>query len=191
MKTRDLVHVSLFAALVAVLGLMPPIPLPFVPVPITAQTLGVMLAGSVLGARRGFLALFLFQVLVLAGLPLLAGGNGGLAVLAGPTGGFFAAFSPAAFVVGLLVERAWARLSVPRAFVCNVLGGVLVVYAVGIPWLAAVAGLTLKQAALGSAAFIPGDLVKAAIAASVAVTLKRAFPLIEAPSREASGRARG
>lgn len=190
MKTRELVHVSLFAALVAVLGLMPPLPLPFVPVPITAQTLGVMLAGSVLGARRGFFSLLLFQVLVAAGLPLLAGGNGGLAVLAGPTGGFFAAFSPAAFVVGLLVERAWARLSVPRAFLCNVVGGVLVVYAVGIPWLAVVAGLTLKQAALGSAAFIPGDLVKAAIAASVAVTLKRAFPLIEAPG-EASGRARG
>jgi biotin transport system substrate-specific component len=182
-KTRDLVHVSLFAALVAALGLMPPIPLPFIPVPITAQTLGVMLAGSVLGARRGFLALLLFQVLVAAGLPLLAGGNGGLAVLAGPTGGFFASFSLAACVIGFLVERAWARLSVPLAFLCNVVGGIGVVYAVGIPWLAASAGLSLKQAALVSAAFIPGDLVKAALAASVAVTLKRAFPLIQPPRR--------
>lgn len=185
MKTRDLVHVSLFAALVAALGLMPPIPLPFVPVPITAQTLGVMLAGSVLGARKGFLSLLLFQALVAAGLPLLAGGNGGLAVLAGPTGGFFAAFSPAALVVGFLVERTWARLTVPRAFLCNALGGVVLVYLVGIPWLAAVAGLSLGQAALGSAAFLPGDMFKAAVAASVAVTLKRAFPLIE--PRGASG----
>ncbi|HEX8434993.1 biotin transporter BioY, partial [Archangium sp.] len=88
MKTRDLVHVALFAALVAALGLMPPLMLPFIPVPITAQTLGVMLAGSTLGARKAGLSLLLFQVLVLAGLPLLAGGHGGLAVLPGPTGGF-------------------------------------------------------------------------------------------------------
>jgi biotin transport system substrate-specific component len=72
---------------------------------------------------------------------------------------------------------------VPRAFLCNAVGGVALVYLVGIPWLAAVAGLTLKQAALGTAAFLPGDFLKAAIAASVAVTLKRAFPLIEAPPR--------
>lgn len=187
MKTRDMVHVSLFAALVAVLGLVPPLPLPFIPVPITSQTLGVMLAGSVLGARKGFLSLLLFQVLVAAGLPLLAGGNGGLATYAGPTGGFLTAFSLAACVIGFLIERSWARLNVPRAFVCNAVGGIGVVYLVGIPWLAVAAGLTLKQAALGSAAFIPGDCVKAAIAASVAVTLKRAFPLIE---ESASSRAR-
>ncbi|XXF77861.1 biotin transporter BioY [Myxococcaceae bacterium GXIMD 01537] len=180
MKTRELVHISLFAALTAALGLMPPIPLPLVPVPITAQTLGVMLSGSVLGARRGLLAMLLFQALVAAGLPLLAGGNGGLAVYAGPTGGFLAGFAPGAFVTGLLVERAWARLSVPRAFVCNVVGGIGAVYLVGIPWLAVVAGLPLAKAALGTAVFIPGDLVKAAVAASVAVTLKRAFPLIDA-----------
>ena len=72
MKTRDLVHVALFAAILAALGLMPPLLLPFIPVPITAQTLGVMLAGSILGARKAFLSLVLFHVLVAAGLPLLA-----------------------------------------------------------------------------------------------------------------------
>jgi biotin transport system substrate-specific component len=179
-----MVHVSLFAALVAALGLMPPIALPFLPVPITAQTLGVMLAGSVLGARRGFLALLLFQLLVAAGLPLLAGGKGGLAVYPGPTGGFLTAFSPAAFCIGWLVERSWRRLTVPRAFLFNVLGGIGVVYLMGIPWLALSAGLPLDKAALGSAAFLPGDVLKAAIAASVAVTLRRAYPLIEPPARE-------
>jgi biotin transport system substrate-specific component len=184
--TRDLVHVSLFAALAAALGLMPPIPLPFIPVPITAQTLGVMLAGSVLGARRGFLALLLFQVLVAAGLPLLAGGNGGLAVFPGPTGGFLVGFLPGAFLVGWLTERAWHRLSVPLAFAINVVGGVGAVYAVGIPWLAVAAKLSLAQAALGSLAFVPGDCVKAAVAASVAVTLKRAWPLLQAPPRSST-----
>jgi biotin transport system substrate-specific component len=177
-KTRDLVHVALFAALVAALGLMPPLTLPFIPVPITAQTLGVMLAGSTLGARKGALSLLLFQVLVVAGLPLLAGGHGGLGVLPGPTGGFFVGFLPGAFAVGWLTERAWHRLSVPLAFTVNVVGGIGVIYAVGIPWLAVSAKLSLAKAALGSLAFVPGDCVKAAVAASVAVTLKRAWPLI-------------
>ena len=181
MKTRDLVHVALFAALVAVLGLLPPLALPFIPVPITAQTLGVMLAGSTLGARKAGLALLLFHLLVAAGLPLLAGGNGGLAVYVGPTGGFFVGFVPAAFLIGWLTERAWTRLSVPLAFAINVLGGIVVLYAVGIPWLAVAAKLPLARAALGSLAFVPGDCVKAAIAASTAVTLKRAWPLIQPP----------
>jgi biotin transport system substrate-specific component len=180
-KTRDLVHVALFAALMAVLGLLPPLSLPFIPVPITAQTLGVMLAGSILGARKGFLSLLLFHLLVAAGLPLLAGGNGGLAVYVGPTGGFFVGFLPAAFLIGWLTERAWSRLSVPLAFAINVLGGIGVLYAVGIPWLAVAAKLPLAKAALGSLVFVPGDCVKAAIAASTAVTLKRAWPLIQAP----------
>lgn len=199
MKTRDLVHVALFAAIMAVLGLMPPLTLPFIPVPITAQTLGVMLAGSSLGARKAGLSLLLFHLLVAAGLPLLAGGNGGLAVYPGPTGGFFVGFVPAAFVIGWLTERAWRRLSVPLAFAINVLGGIGVIYAVGIPWLAVSAKLPLAKAAMGSLAFVPGDCVKAAIAASVAVTLKRAWPLIQAPRAgaeaprpaEASGPQRG
>jgi len=180
-KTRDLVHVALFAALVAALGLLPPLALPVIPVPITAQTLGVMLAGSTLGARKAGLALLLFHLLVAAGLPLLAGGHGGLAVYPGPTGGFFVGWVPAAFVIGALTERAWRRLSVPLAFAINVLGGIGVIYAVGIPWLAVSAGLPLTQAAWGTLLFVPGDCVKAALAASAAVTLKRAWPLLQAP----------
>ncbi|MEL6321465.1 MAG: biotin transporter BioY, partial [Cyanobacteria bacterium J06626_14] len=75
MTTRDLVYIAVFAALVAALGLIPPIPLPFIPVPITAQSLGVMLAGAILGARRGACALLLFLVLVAIGFPLLSGGR--------------------------------------------------------------------------------------------------------------------
>jgi biotin transport system substrate-specific component len=185
-KTRDLVHVALFAALVAALGLLPPLPLPWLPVPITAQTLGVMLAGSTLGARKASLALLLFHLLVAAGLPLLAGGNGGLSVYPGPTGGFFVGFLPGAFVIGWLTERAWHRLTLPLAFAINVLGGIVVLYAVGIPWLSVAAGLPLAKAALGSLVFLPGDCVKAALAASTAVTLRRAWPLLQAP-RSAPG----
>lgn len=185
MKNRDLVYVALFAALVAVLGLLPPVPLPFIPVPITAQTLGVMLAGSILGAKRGGLALVVFLLLVALGLPILSGGRGGVGVFFSPSGGFLVAFPIAAYVVGLLTERFWHRLNIPFALLSNVIGGILVVYALGIPWLAIAAQLPLAKAAISSAAFIPGDLIKAILAALAAVAVKRSYPLIRthAPHR--------
>lgn len=78
MKTRDLVLISLFAAIIIALGLLPPITLGFIPVPITAQSLGVMLAGVVLGAKRGTLAVLLTILIAAIGLPVLSGGRGGL-----------------------------------------------------------------------------------------------------------------
>ena len=141
MKTRDLAYVALFAAVIAVLGTLPAVNIG--PVPITAQTLGVMLAGSVLGARRGFLAVLLFLVLVAIGLPLLASGTGGLAVFAGPTAGYLFSWPLAAFVTGWLTERFWARYNVAWGMLFNVIGGMVVVYLVGVPVLAAVAGLSL------------------------------------------------
>ncbi|MFC6258113.1 biotin transporter BioY, partial [Kocuria oceani] len=76
--TQNTVLVAVFAALIAALGLVPPITVGIVPVPITLQTLGVMLAGALLGPVRGMLSVVVLEVLVLAGLPLLAGGRGGL-----------------------------------------------------------------------------------------------------------------
>lgn len=179
MQTRDLSTIALFAALTAGLGAFPPITIPLAGgVPITAQTLGVMLAGGVLGARRGGLALALFLALVAAGLPLLAGGRGGLGVFAGPSGGFLMSWPVAAFVVGWLTERAGPRLTFLPALLASIGGGVIVIYAFGIPWLSFAADLPLAKAALGSAAFIPGDLIKAALAASVAVAVRRSYPAV-------------
>jgi biotin transport system substrate-specific component len=175
-----MVYVALFAAVVAVLGLFPPIVLPVVAVPITAQSLGVMVAGSVLGARRGGLAILLFLILVAVGVPILAGGRGGFGVLLGPGGGFLFSWPIGAFLIGLMVERSWHRLNIVVAFLINVIGGILFVYACGVPWVAVVAEIGLDKALVGSLGFIPGDLIKAAIAALVAVTLKRAYPIIEA-----------
>src|SRR5450830_1388729 len=86
-STRSLSYIALFAAVIAVFGLIPKIDMPF-GVPITLQSLGVMLAGCLLGPRRGFLSLLLFLTAVALGLPLLSSGRGGLAVFAGPTAGF-------------------------------------------------------------------------------------------------------
>jgi biotin transport system substrate-specific component len=178
MRIQDLVYVALFAALTAVLGLVPRIDLGILPVPITAQSLGPMLAGSIVGARRGAAAEALFLALVAAGLPLLAGGRGGLGVFASPSAGFLLAFPVAAAVIGYGTERLWRRLTFLTSFGLNVLGGIGAVYLVGIPALAAIGGLTLAKAAVGSAMFIPGDLIKAALAAWIALFVKRGYPLI-------------
>lgn len=183
MNTRDIVLVALFAAIVVVLGLMPPITLGVIPVPITLQTLGVMLAGVVLGGKRGALACVLVVLLVTIGLPVLSGGRGGLGVIAGPSGGFLLGWIPGAFLTGYLAERfvragAGVARQVAVFFLSSVAGGIAVVYAVGIPWLATVGGLGFAKAAIGSLAFVPGDLAKAVVAALVARGVERSYPVL-------------
>ena len=187
MKTRDLAYIALFAAITAVLGLVPAINVG--PVPITAQTLGVMLAGSVLGARRGFLSQLLFLVLVAIGLPVLPGGRGGLAVLAGPTAGYLLSWPVAALVIGLITERVWRRYNVGWGVLANVVGGMVVIYAIGVPVLAAVNDLPLGTAiAAGALPFLIGDLVKAVLAAVIAVQVRRSYPLVEPRARAVAAR---
>lgn len=181
MRIQDLVYISLFAALTAVLGLIPPVPVPVLPVPITAQSLGPLLAGSLLGSRRGGLSQALFLLLVAIGLPLLSGGRGGFGVFAGPSAGYLFGFALAAYTVGWLTERFWHRLGFARALAINLLAGVLVIHACGVPVLAVVSGLGFSKAAWGSAAFLPGDCLKAVIAALIAAFVKRGYPLIELP----------
>ncbi len=188
MKTRDLAYIALFAAVVAVLGVLPPINVAVIPVPITAQTLGVMLAGSVLGARRGGLALLLFLAVVAIGMPVLSGGRGGLSVFTGPTAGYLYSWPVAAFVVGLLTQLFWRRYNLAYAMVANVVGGILVIYAIGIPFTAVYADVPLTTSFTGSLLFIPGDLVKAGIASVVAVSVRRAYPVIELPARQPTAR---
>lgn len=177
-STRDIVYIALFAALMAALGLVPPIQVGFLPVPITAQTLGVMLAGCLIGAKRGGLAILLFVGLVALGLPILAGGHGGLGVFFGPTAGFILSWPIAAFVTGWLAERSWNRINIVWFFAVSVIGGIGVVYLIGVPWVAFVAKIPLTSALTGSMVFIPGDLIKAGVTAIIADTVRRAYPLM-------------
>jgi biotin transport system substrate-specific component len=172
--------VAVFAAIMVVLGLFPPIAVPFLPVPVTAQSLGVMLAGSIIGARRGALAMLVVVLMAAVGLPVLAGGRGGIGVILGPTGGYIVGWVFGALVVGLITERVWRRYHLGWAVLANVAGGIGVVYAFGIPWTAVVSGLPLLPVTAASAVFLPGDLVKVAIAAAAAVAVRRAYPVIEA-----------
>jgi biotin transport system substrate-specific component len=176
-STRDIVLVALFAALIAVLGLVPKVDLPFLAgVPITVQTLGVMLAGLFLGPRRGALAVLLLVFMVLLGAPFLSGGRGGLGVLFGPTAGFLLGWIPGAFLVGFvfaLFQRLAPSKVLINAFVACLVGGVVVIYAVGIPVLAWRAAMPMDQAVAVSLAFIPGDLLKAALAAGLVARFGR------------------
>lgn len=159
---KNLTHIALFAALIAVLGLVPKIDLA-VGVPITAQSLGVMLCGTVLGSKRGALAVLLFLALTAIGLPLLAGGRGGLGVFASPTVGFLIGFPIAAFVAGLIVERTTAPIGI-AAFGAAVIGGIVVLHILGIIGMSIMLGKTFLEAAALDIAYIPGDAIKAVLA---------------------------
>ncbi|MEH7546758.1 biotin transporter BioY, partial [Neobacillus vireti] len=100
MKIKEITFVAVFAAVMGALGIVPPIMLSFTPVPITLQTLGVLLAGGALGARLGAMSQTIFLLLLAAGMPLLSGGRGGLSVFVGPSVGYIISWPITAFCIG-------------------------------------------------------------------------------------------
>jgi len=182
LTSRDLALVASFAALIAVLGLPGGIPVFGNAVPVTLQTLGVMLAGSILGWKRGALSVVVLLVLAAAGLPLLSGGRGGLGVFAGPSVGYIIGWVFGAGVIGWLVQRRLPAYPMWWGALANVIGGIGVVYLVGIPVQAAVTHTSLWVAAGTSLVFLPGDALKVAIATAVASGVHRGYPGITAGS---------
>lgn len=176
LTSRDLALVAVFVGIMAALGLVPAL-YPFgVAVPITAQSLGVMLAGAVLGARRGALSMVVFIALVAVGLPLLAGGVGGLGVFFTPRVGFLLGFPVAAYVVGKLTESGGPSYTLPRGVVANAVGGVAVLYAFGLAGIMAVGQVGIDAAATPLLVYLPGDAVKVAVAAVVARGVHAGYP---------------
>ncbi|MFT2706228.1 biotin transporter BioY [Clavibacter zhangzhiyongii] len=171
----DLARVAVLAAVIAVLGLPGGISV-LGGVPITAQTLGVMLAGAILGPWLGALCILVLLALVAVGLPLLAGGTGGIGVFAGPTAGYLVGWVLGALVVGAVVHLGGRKPALVRTAVAMVAGGILAIYALGIPVQSAVTRLPLVETATTSLVFLPGDLIKAAIATGIVMTLVRGYP---------------
>jgi len=136
------------------------------PVPYTLQTFGVLVVGGALGLRRGGLAALLYVLLGVVGLPFFAEGRGGPAILWGATGGYLVGFIVAGTLVGRLAELGWDR-RIGGAIGATTLG-TLVIYAIGVPWLAVVTGMTLGQAiATGLVPFLLVDAMKALTAAVI------------------------
>ncbi len=159
----DVVLVVAGAALVTVLA---QVAIPLWPVPITGQTLAVLLVGSTLGAVRGAISMVLYALLGLVGIPVFSDGTHGASVLFGATGGYIIGFIISAALVGWLAERQWDR-KILKAVVTFVAGSV-VVFAVGLPWLAAVLRTDLPTTLqYGLYPFIIGGIIKAAIAAGL------------------------
>ena len=139
------------------------IPLPWTPVPVTGQTLGVLLVGAALGARKGAAALLLYLAEGAAGLPFFAGGTAGARVFLGPTGGYLVGFPLAAAVVGCLAERGWDRHVVTMVAAMSL--GTTLLFATGCAWLGSFVGFD-RVVALGVLPFLPGAILKIGVAAA-------------------------
>jgi biotin transport system substrate-specific component len=158
----DAALIAGFSLLIA-LGAQVAIPLPFTPVPVTLQTLAVLMAGCLLGSSRGALAVLAYLAEGFAGLPVFSAGRSGVAHLFGPTGGYLLGFVAAAFVAGLLTERGAARSWIGSLAAMG--AGNLAVYVPGILWLSVWTGPE-QALALGLAPYLAGDALKCICGAS-------------------------
>ena len=168
LDARKIGLVAFFTSLTAVLAQIT-IYLPLTPIPITLQTLAVVLSGIIGGAVVGFLSQAMYIALIMFGLPLAAGFKGGLAVLLGPTAGFLYGFPIASTLSGLIGFRSKSRF---RMFLASILG-VFAVYPTGFLWLNLVYNVKSELAIVGLLPFIPGDVVKAVIASEIAYRVKK------------------
>jgi biotin transport system substrate-specific component len=172
-SARSMAQVSLFAALMAVMGLIPKIDLPL-GVPITIQSAGVML-----GPWRGMQSMLLFLAAVAVGLPLLSGGRGGIAVFMAPSAGYLLGYPLAACIAGLVMRalpQGSPRRAAFSAFAASALGGLLALHAFGVLGLMLMAKLSLSQAFMATLLFVPGDLIKCVLCALIVHTVARGMP---------------
>lgn len=186
--------IAVFAAFIAASTAVPEVMLAF-GVPLSLQTFAVVLAGMALGPWRGLAAVLLYITVGVAGAPIFANFRSGPSIFAGPTGGYLVGMALAVVAVGLIVVflRRGGRLGFVRLFLAGLVS-LPVVYAVGVPWLAARTGLPVvgspagceswldfsegcaNALTVGVVPFVPGDLIKVAAAAVVAAIVHRAYP---------------
>jgi len=167
------IYSGLFAALIAVSGIIS-IPLPISPVPITGQSLAIMLAGSILTVRQAGFSVLTFLLLGAVGVPVFAGLSGGIGIIVGPRGGYLIGYLVGAIVIALLKGE---KNNLWRLALANSIGGIIVVYLFGVLWLSFVTGMGLEKAILvGALPYIPGDLFKLFLATVIGVAVNKRLP---------------
>ncbi|HEO7550581.1 TPA: biotin transporter BioY [Streptococcus agalactiae] len=175
--TKSLIQMAMMATLLVVLGFIPALPLGFIPVPIVLQNLGVMMAGVILGGRKGSLSILLFFLVGLV-IPVFSGLRSTIPVLTGLTAGYVIAwlFVPLLISYGVKLVNKKNFIAI---FLIVWLAGVLFVDVAGAVWLASYMNIPLDKSLLQNLVFLPGDTIKAIIAAVVAVKYKDSFFLTE------------
>ncbi|WP_277543270.1 biotin transporter BioY [Haloarcula laminariae] len=143
------------------------IPIPGLPAPVSFQVFGVYFAGLLLGPRWGGFSVGIYLLAGIAGAPVFSNGAAGLGYVLGPTGGYLVGFLLAAILIGALVHRGLDPKPLSDVSLSTQAGalvaGLVVIYAVGVPWLALSTGLPAVEAAtVGAAVFLPGDAIKIA-----------------------------
>lgn len=162
-RVAKLALAGVFAAVLAVSAW---VSIPFHPVPLTLQTLIVLVAGGLLGRIWGPVSVGVYVLVGVAGVPVFSNGGAGVGVLLGPTGGYLVGFIIAAFVVGVAADlarlRRWRGRWLTIALGAGVLTASVAIYAVGVPWLIVVTGMTPVAAlSAGMVPFLVGDALKA------------------------------
>lgn len=181
-NATDLSLIAVFAAVVAASAILPAIPVGQVGVPITLQTLAIMVTGIVLGPWRAGAALSLYVAVALAGVPIFSQFRGGIGVLFGPSAGYIIAFPIAAFVVGFLariVFRRFSRFRYLALFGACTLTSLLITHPFGIAGMMLNAKLDLTAAIAADVVFLPGDILKNLAAAAIGLSVIKAFPRLQ------------
>lgn len=168
-STRDMILIAMFAAIIAILGYVSVV-VPISPVPITGQTLGIMIIGLLLNKKQAAYSVLIWILVGIAGAPVFSGGRGGLSVLFSPTGGYIVGFLVGAYAISALKGES---ISLVRMSLSVVFGGIFVIYMFGIPWLAYTTGMDIYTAfTKGAFPFLVGDLIKSFIAVNLGYALR-------------------
>jgi len=166
-QLKRMVYAALMAALTAAGAY---IAIPIGPVPIVLQNLFIMLAGLLLGGRWGLISVAVYLLAGAVGLPVFAGGTGGVGKFVGPTGGYLLGFGAAAYLIGIISESGRGRVTID---VLAMVAGTLIIYAFGVSWLKVVTGISFSKAlTVGMLPFLIGDALKIAAAIPIARALR-------------------
>jgi len=176
---RNFFFIGIFLGFISLLGFLPPFYFFLNNLPVTAQSLGPLMIGGILGPKRACLVMLMFTILVFSGAPLVAGSTSGMNMLQDPMCGFFLSWLPVTYIVGRFIESYWDDLTILQSFLPCLLGCLLIDF-VGIAWLLITTPSGFGMLAKYLSVFLIVDLVKALLASYNIITFRYNYPLLTA-----------